>query len=167
MKRSSASKALSTALALAGEDPAEGTIPLRNGWRAEVVSHAEAGADRQLCLWNAEGKKATLTRYVSAASRPNGFPASIGFVPFEIAWAGEEGGFSAAVWIAPGDPAGVAASVVSESVVSGWELESGRNWTLPQIKSVSLRRSVIRRAVSILSEKVVLTEGQIIANPQE
>jgi hypothetical protein len=154
-------------LALAGEDPAEGTIPLRKGWRAEVVSHAETGADRQLCLWNAEGRKATLTRFVGAATRPNGFPASIGFVPFEIAWAGEEGGLSAAVWIAPGDPAEVAASVVSESVVSGWELESGHNWILPAVKSVSLRRSAIRRAVLILSEKVVLTDGQVDANAQE
>jgi hypothetical protein len=163
MNRSIAMKSLTTALALAGDDPPAGTIPLKKGWRADVVSTGEPGSDRQMSVWNGEGPKVTLTRFAKADSRPHGFPPSIGYIPSETVWAGEADGHAAAIWIAPVDPAEVAARLVAESVGSGWELESSSNLEFPAIKSVSLRRSEVRRAVSILSGNVVVNEGEAIA----
>lgn len=160
MDRSIAMRALSAALALVHEDPAVGSVSHRKGWTTEIVSHGES---RWIRVSKDGSGSATLTRYANPASRPAGYPDSIGFVPHEIVWAGEEAGVSAAVWIAPEDPADVAAHIVTESVGTGWELESSANLGFPSINTVSLRKSERRRAVSIIWSNVVLSEGQVAA----
>ena len=161
MDRSLTMKAFSAALAVVSDDPRPGIIDVGHGWAAEVVNHRGPGADRQLQISRASGGSATLMRFARQSTCPAGFPRSIGFIPDEVVWAGEQAGVSAAVWIRPSDPAQLAASVVTASVGSGWDIESHTNMRFPRIRTVSLRKNEMRRAVSIISGNVVLNEKEV------
>jgi hypothetical protein len=161
MGDSTIQNALTTALAIAAEDPGVGVVELNKGWTAEVVTDSSRG--RQLRVRKEGAAEVVLTRFDNAETRPLHYRPSIGFVASTVVWAGEQDGYSAAVWIKPQNPEEVAASVVTASVQTGWDLESSSQLALPKVKTVSLRKGIRRRAVSILFTNVALSEGDVKA----
>ena len=153
------SSVLSAAIAVAADDPEVGPVELRKGWSGSVTPVPNGGTKRELRLTSPAGRAIVLRRFASANKRPETYPASIVFLEGLTVWAGESELGSGAIWIAPADPAAVAATAVSESVQAGWQLDSSTNVAgLFALKSVVLTQRGARRGISIVSGHVTLVD---------
>ena len=155
MSATSSTHALSTAVAIASEDPKIGAASPKARWTAEVTACELAGADRRIRVLYPDGSEAVLTRYVKSLDRPPTFPQSICFIESEVAWAGQGVAGPVCVWIAPSEPEEVASRVAADSLQTGWEFEGHANLMFGSVNSISFRKAELRRAVSIISGNVL------------